>query len=112
MPPRLPGLNWEYRSDIQAPWFPTTSGDLHLNPFDPEKDVARPSTDGFAGFHFGGGVMNILKLHGSYNWRTTSAGDEVMVLGGAKDVAIAKYPILSFYFDVFEPCAGALACGS
>jgi hypothetical protein len=105
-------LNWEYRSDIQAPWFPTTSGDLHLNPFDPEKDVARPSTDGFAGFHFGGGVMNILKLHGSYNWRTTSAGDEVMVLGGAKDVAIAKYPILSFYFDVFEPGAGALACGA
>ena len=29
-----------------------------------------------------------------------------MVLGGGKDVSIAKYPILSFYFDVFrEICA-------
>ena len=46
--------------------------------------------------------MNFIKLHGSYNWRTAEPGEDVMVLGGAKEISIARYPILSFYFDVFR----------
>jgi len=46
--------------------------------------------------------MNYIKLHGSYNWRTGGPSEDVMVLGGAKEVSIARYPILSFYFDVFR----------
>jgi hypothetical protein len=105
-PPRLPGVAWDYRSDIAAPWFPTSPGQWHLDPLDPQKDTARIDVDGFESVQFGGGVMNFIKLHGSYNWRTKAADEGVMVLGGGKDVSIAKYPILSFYFDVFrEICA-------
>jgi hypothetical protein len=101
-PPRLPGVTWDYRSDIPAPWFPTTPGRWHLDPLDVEKDLAWVDADGLEGLQFGGGIMNFIKLHGSYNWRAQSPDEGVMVLGGAKEVSISKYPILSLYFDVFR----------
>jgi hypothetical protein len=42
----------------------------------------------------------IFKLHGSSNWRTADAG-RMLILGGGKKAAIARYPVLSWYFDEF-----------
>jgi hypothetical protein len=101
-PPRLPGVSWDFNSDVPAPWFPTTPGRWHLDSLDPRTDIASVATGDLTGTEFGGGRMNFIKLHGSYNWRTPGPGEDVMVLGGAKEVSIARYPILSFYFDVFR----------
>jgi hypothetical protein len=100
--PRLPGVSWNFNSDVPAPWFPKTPGRWHLDLLDPKADIASVATADFGRIELGGACMNVIKLHGSYNWRTTGPGDEVMVLGGAKEVSIARYPILSFYFDVFR----------
>jgi hypothetical protein len=43
----------------------------------------------------------IFKLHGSSNWRDQE-GSEVMILGGAKATAIQRFPVLSWYADVFR----------
>jgi hypothetical protein len=45
----------------------------------------------------------IVKLHGSSNWRTAE-GSEVMILGGGKAEAIARFPILRWYADLFVQC--------
>src|SRR5690606_12274917 len=43
----------------------------------------------------------ILKLHGSSNWRTVDS-KEMLILGGGKKEAIARYPVLSWYFQEFS----------
>ena len=42
-----------------------------------------------------------VKLHGSFNWRTTD-GSGAMVLGHQKEEQIKKEPILKWYFKIFE----------
>ncbi len=52
------------------------------------------------------GYLNYIKLHGSFDWRTTDKG--LMVMGVDKIDQIAKSPLLKWYADVFETvvCTG------
>lgn len=45
--------------------------------------------------------MNVIKLHGSFNWRSAD-GRNVMVVGTKKTVQIASMPLLSWYADIFN----------
>ena len=45
--------------------------------------------------------FNIIKLHGSFNWRTTAGRDE-MIVGTGKTKQIATSPLLSWYWDIFR----------
>jgi hypothetical protein len=47
------------------------------------------------------GYFNVVKLHGSFNWRTTDGRNE-LVVGTAKTDRIAASPLLSWYWDIFE----------
>jgi SIR2-like domain len=51
--------------------------------------------------------FNLIKLHGSANWRT-SDGSVTMVMGDHKTATIAASPLLAWYLDIFETvlCAG------
>jgi hypothetical protein len=50
--------------------------------------------------------MNVIKLHGSFNWRSPD-GHNVMVVGTEKTAAIAGTPLLSWYFDIFKQVLSA-----
>lgn len=43
----------------------------------------------------------IIKLHGSYNWKSYD-GSDIMVIGRGKTEQIQKEPLLNYYFEVFE----------
>ena len=45
--------------------------------------------------------FNVVKLHGSFNWRS-SDGNATMVVGKAKADQIKASPLLKWYFDIFE----------
>lgn len=47
------------------------------------------------------GQMNVVKLHGSVNWRTGD-GSNVMVVGTAKSAQITSLPLLRWYTDIFN----------
>jgi SIR2-like domain len=47
------------------------------------------------------GQFNIIKLHGSFNWRTADARN-VLVVGTDKTRQIADFPLLSWYSDIFK----------
>lgn len=47
------------------------------------------------------GQMNVIKLHGSFNWRMPNAGN-VLVVGTEKSRQIADLPLLAWYFDIFK----------
>jgi hypothetical protein len=47
------------------------------------------------------GQQPVFKLHGSSNWRTAE-GSEMMIVGGGKAEAIARYPVLRWYSEIFE----------
>jgi SIR2-like domain len=47
------------------------------------------------------GNFNIIKLHGSFNWRTADALG-AMVVGTGKVDQIASSPLLAWYFDIFR----------
>jgi hypothetical protein len=42
------------------------------------------------------------KLHGSSNWAASNEGKLMLILGGAKEIEIPKYPLLAWYFSEFE----------
>jgi hypothetical protein len=50
--------------------------------------------------------MNVVKLHGSFNWRSPD-GHNVMVVGTEKTSVIARMPLLSWYMDVFKQVLNA-----
>jgi phage-related protein len=50
--------------------------------------------------------MNVIKLHGSFNWRSPD-GHNVMVVGTEKTAAIAGTPLLSWYIDIFKQVLSA-----
>jgi hypothetical protein len=50
--------------------------------------------------------MNIIKLHGSFNWRSGD-GAKVMVVGTDKTKTIASMPLLSWYADIFKAVISA-----
>jgi hypothetical protein len=45
--------------------------------------------------------FNLVKLHGSINWRTTD-GSSAIVMGRRKPLTIAKSPLIDWYHRVFE----------
>jgi hypothetical protein len=47
------------------------------------------------------GQLNVIKMHGSFNWRTPDARN-VMVVGTEKTRQIADLPLLSWYFDILK----------
>lgn len=50
--------------------------------------------------------MNVIKLHGSFNWRSPDGGN-VMVVGTEKTAKIASMPLLSWYADIFRAVINA-----
>ena len=52
------------------------------------------------------GQMNVIKLHGSFNWRSAD-GRNVLVVGTDKTAQIASLPLLSWYADVFRRAISA-----
>ncbi len=87
--PSLPGL----QRRPNQPWFTANIG--------PYSDdfIMQPTADA-AQWRLRG-QMNVVKLHGSFNWRT-SDGRSVMVVGTAKTTQIASLPLLEWYADVFK----------
>jgi hypothetical protein len=51
--------------------------------------------------------MNVIKLHGSFNWRSAE-NQRVIVVGTDKTAKIAANPLLAWYADIFKEvlCAG------
>ena len=47
------------------------------------------------------GSNYIIKLHGSYNWKSCD-GSDIMVIGRGKTEQIQKEPLLNYYFEVFK----------
>jgi hypothetical protein len=47
------------------------------------------------------GQFNVIKLHGSFNWRTPDARN-VLVVGTDKTRQIANFPLLSWYSEIFK----------
>jgi hypothetical protein len=47
------------------------------------------------------GRFQYIKLHGSWNWRT-SDGKSAMVIGRGKETRIMQEPLLNWYFEIFE----------
>jgi hypothetical protein len=88
-PPVLPGL----RARPGQRWFKTNVGpysdDFITSPVaDPESAQLR-------------GQTNVVKQHGSFNWRTADAS-QLMVVGAEKSNQIAKFPLLTWYADIFR----------
>jgi hypothetical protein len=52
------------------------------------------------------GNLNLIKLHGSFNWRSADARG-TMVVGTGKAEQIASSPLLAWYFDVFRSVLSA-----
>ena len=52
------------------------------------------------------GNFNVIKLHGSFNWRTMD-GRNSMVVGTGKEDQINAYPLLSWYWDIFKSVLSA-----
>ena len=47
------------------------------------------------------GQTNVIKLHGSFNWRTAD-GANIMVVGTDKTKQIADFPLLTWYRALFK----------
>ncbi len=47
------------------------------------------------------GAFNVIKLHGSFNWRTTD-GQNAMVVGTEKTAQISALPLLAVYWQIFR----------
>jgi hypothetical protein len=94
-PPSLPGL--ERRPDQRI--FPADvepySDRLEMHP------MGNPAVNGRLVGNF-----NVIKLHGSFNWRTTD-GRRAMVVGTEKAPQIAASPLLRWYFDIFRQVLSA-----
>ena len=52
------------------------------------------------------GFYNVVKLHGSMNWRTAD-GRDAMVIGTGKSGQIQQSPLLSWYWQIFEQVLAA-----
>jgi len=52
------------------------------------------------------GQTNVIKLHGSFNWRTFD-GHNVMVIGTEKTDQIAALPLLAWYTEIFKQVLNA-----
>jgi hypothetical protein len=88
----MPGVTdpeWRFgRRSTSAPWTQATAA-VPVLPFDR------------AQFDCAKGRLSYIKLHGSADW-TTADGRGVVVLGGAKEEAISRFPILEMNNALFR----------
>jgi hypothetical protein len=92
--PALPAI----RARPNQRYFPTQFA------YSPEFDmepIAEPAAQAQLRGHF-----NVIKLHGSFNWRTTDARN-ALVVGTGKSGQIAASPLLTWYFDIFRKVLSA-----
>ncbi|MEZ5955905.1 MAG: SIR2 family protein [Hyphomonadaceae bacterium] len=88
-PAVLPGLARKANVRLFGPDIPRFSDDMLMSPVADLTGVRLK------------GQMNIIKLHGSFNWRADD-GTNVMIVGAGKAGRIAATPLLSWYADVFK----------
>jgi hypothetical protein len=95
-PPALPGI----QPGPGVQFFSTNVG-AYADQF-----IQRPISDLATSGRLSG-QFNIIKLHGSFNWRTADARN-LIVVGTDKTKQIADFPLLSWYSDIFKAvlCAG------
>jgi hypothetical protein len=67
--------------------------------------VMQPVTDPAGQGHLRGS-FNVIKLHGSFNWRTTD-GRNALVVGTGKGGQIAASQLLSWYWEIFQQVLSA-----
>lgn len=92
--PSLPGLQGRPNQQFFSSVMDIASRDLTMQP------VAIPASARLRG------NFNVIKLHGSFNWR--SAGTQsTLVIGTAKSVQIAASPLLTWYFEIFRAVLSA-----
>jgi hypothetical protein len=63
--------------------------------------IAEPTAQGQLHGHF-----NVIKLHGSFNWRTADSRS-ALVVGTEKSGQIAASPLLTWYFEIFRKVLSA-----
>jgi len=92
--PSLPALRRRPNQRLFTTDIGPYSGEFIMEP------IADPATHGLLG-HF-----NVIKLHGSFNWRTADARS-ALVVGTEKSGQIAASPLLTWYFDIFRKVLSA-----
>jgi SIR2-like domain len=99
-PTALDGRDFQaVMAELAERWFGTNIG-----AYDPSvamQPVADPKTQGRLQ-----NQMNVIKLHGSFNWRSAD-GNNVMVVGTDKTAEIAAHPLLNWYADIFREVLSA-----
>ncbi len=88
--PALPGIRWRPIQRLFTSDIGNFSENFMMEP------IEEPSLHAELHERF-----NVIKLHGSFNWRTANAGMQ-MVIGSGKDKQIQESPLLSWYFDIFK----------
>jgi hypothetical protein len=94
LPPSLPALRSRPNQRLFTTGIGLYSGEFNMEP------VAEPAAQGLHG------QFNVVKLHGSFNWRTADVRNG-LVLGTEKSGQIAASPLLSWYFDIFRKVLSA-----
>jgi hypothetical protein len=92
--PTLPGLSGRQNQQFFTSVMDIGSRDLTMEP------VNTPSATPLRG------SFNLVKLHGSFNWRTAGA-EHMMVVGTEKTAQIAARPLLSWYSEIFKSVLAA-----
>lgn len=87
--PTLPGLSGRQNQQFFTSVMDIGSRDLKMEPVD------TPSATELRG------SFNLVKLHGSFNWRT-AATENMMVVGTQKTAQIAAKPLLTWYSEIFK----------
>jgi hypothetical protein len=93
--PSLPAM----RRSSNQPLFTTDLGPYSRNFM--MEPIEEPSVHGQLRGNF-----NVIKLHGSFNWRTPDGRSE-LVVGTGKNGQIAASPLLTWYFDIFRQVLSA-----
>jgi hypothetical protein len=93
--PSLPGLRRRPNQRLFTTDIGNYSDDFLMQP------VEEPAANGQLLNQF-----NVIKLHGSFNWRTVDARPE-LVMGAEKGGQIAASPLLTWYFDIFRKVLSA-----
>jgi hypothetical protein len=94
--------NKENRLDVES-WKNWQLPGMHLMPVEQERPIYPPATGAWqpSDSNVIGLEQPIFKLHGSSNWRTADS-KEMLILGGGKKQAIARFPVLKWYFEEFS----------
>jgi SIR2-like domain len=88
--PALPGVRPTGRQEFFSSLTKAYSVDYVMHVLDGKLDQERLA-----------GHTNVIKLHGSFNWRTAD-GANVMVVGTDKTKQIADFPVLTWYRELFK----------